>query len=174
MVILGIDPGSVITGFGAIQTENREPRLIGCGCIRTSAKTPFAERLRKIYGELAETLLRYHPDEVAVEDVFYSNNVKTALKIGHARGVILLAAADAGLPIAEYSPREVKRAVVGSGSASKEQVQFMVKNILTLKEAPEPYDATDALAVALCHAHRLTMDAMVGKGGISALRIPGR
>ena len=164
MVIVGIDPGSVITGFGAIETENREPRLIGCGCIRTSAKTPFAERLRKIYGELAETLSRYHPDEVAVEDVFYSNNVKTALKIGHARGVILLAAADAGLPIAEYSPREVKQAVVGSGSASKEQVQFMVKNILTLKEAPQPYDATDALAVALCHAHRLKMNAMIGKG----------
>jgi len=103
-------------------------------------------------------------DEVAVEDVFYSDNVKTALKIGHARGVILLAAADAGLPIAEYSPREVKQAVVGSGSASKEQVQFMVKNILTLKEAPHPYDATDALAVALCHVHRLKMDAMIGKG----------
>jgi len=164
VVILGIDPGSVITGFGAIETENRKTRLIGCGCIRTSAKTPFAERLRKIYGELAETLSRYHPDEVAVEDVFYSNNVKTALKIGHARGVILLAAADAGLPIAEYSPREVKRAVVGSGSASKEQVQFMVKNILTLKEAPQPYDATDALAVALCHAHRLKMNAMMRKG----------
>jgi len=164
VVILGIDPGSVITGFGAIETESRNPCLIGCGCIRTSAKTPFAERLRKIYGELAETLSHYHPDEVAVEDVFYSNNVKTALKIGHARGVILLAAADAGLPIAEYSPREVKRAVVGSGSASKEQVQFMVKNILTLKEAPQPYDATDALAVALCHAHRLKMSAMMGKG----------
>ena len=164
MVILGIDPGSVITGFGAIETESRETRLIGCGCIRTNAKTPFAERLRKIYGELAGTLSHYHPDEVAVEDVFYSNNVKTALKIGHARGVILLAAADAGLPIAEYSPREVKQAVVGSGSASKQQVQFMVKNILTLKEAPQPYDATDALAVALCHAHRLKMSAMMRKG----------
>ena len=164
MVILGIDPGSVITGFGAIETENRKTCLIGCGCIRTKAKTPFAERLRKIYGELAETLSHYHPDEVAVEEVFYSNNVKTALKIGHARGVILLAAADAGLPIAEYSPREVKQAVVGSGSASKQQVQFMVKNILTLKEAPQPYDATDALAVALCHAHRLKMNAMMEKG----------
>ena len=163
MVILGIDPGSVITGFGAIETENRKTRLIGCGCVRTSAKTPFAQRLRKIYGELAETLSRYHPDEVAVEDIFYSNNVKTALKIGHARGVILLAAADAGLPIAEYSPREVKKAVVGSGSASKEQVQFMVKRILALKETPQPYDTTDALAVALCHAHRIKMDALMKK-----------
>ena len=163
MVILGIDPGSVIAGFGAIETENRKTRLIDCGCIRTHAKLSFAQRLQKIYGELAEALARIRPDEVAVEDIFYSKNVKSALKIGHARGVILLAAADAGLPIAEYSPREVKKAVVGSGSASKEQVQFMVKRILALKETPQPYDTTDALAVALCHAHRIKMDAMMKK-----------
>ncbi len=163
MVILGIDPGSVIAGFGAIETENRKTRLIDCGCIRTQAKLPFAQRLQKIYRELTEVLARIRPDEVAVEDVFYSKNVKSALKIGHARGVILLAAADAGLPIAEYSPREVKQAVVGSGSASKEQVQFMVKHILALKETPQTYDTTDALAVALCHAHRIKMDAMLKK-----------
>lgn len=155
MTILGIDPGSTVTGYGLIQHEDRVSRLLECGCIRTKARTSFPERLKKIYAELTDRLAELRPDEVAVEDVFYSENVKAALRIGHARGVILLAAANAGVPIAEYTPREVKRAVVGSGAASKEQVQFMVKHILHLKELPHPYDVTDALAVALCHIHRL-------------------
>ncbi|MFH1006961.1 MAG: crossover junction endodeoxyribonuclease RuvC [Candidatus Latescibacterota bacterium] len=165
MVILGLDPGSVIAGFGAIETEGQITRPADFGCIRTDAKLPFAQRLQKIYRELTEVFARIAPDEVAVEEVFFSKNVQSALKIGHARGVMLLAAADAGLPISEYSPREVKQAVVGSGSASKEQVQFMVKHLLSLKDVPKPYDTTDALAVALCHAHRIKMDAMMRKDG---------
>lgn len=155
MTILGIDPGSTVTGYGLIQHEDRTLRLLECGCIRTNVKTSFPERLKKIYAALTDRLAELRPDEVAVEDVFYSENVKAALRIGHTRGVILLAAANAGIPIAEYTPREVKQAVVGSGAASKEQVQFMVKHILHLKALPHPYDATDALAVALCHIHRL-------------------
>jgi len=154
-VILGVDPGSMATGFGVLRCNGRRAEVLGYGCIKSKKGRPFPERLRDIYEGIVEVIERYRPDQMAVEDVFYSNNVKTALKIGHARGVVLLAAANRGIPVVEYSPREVKRSVVGSGSASKEQVQFMVKAILGLGELPEPYDVSDALAVALCHANRL-------------------
>jgi len=143
------------TGFGVLRCNGRRAEVLGYGCIKSKKGRPFPERLRDIYEGIVEVIERYRPDQMAVEDVFYSNNVKTALKIGHARGVVLLAAANRGIPVVEYSPREVKRSVVGSGSASKEQVQFMVKAILGLGELPEPYDVSDALAVALCHANRL-------------------
>ncbi len=154
-VILGVDPGSMATGFGVLRCNGRRAEVLGYGCIKSKKGRPFPERLRDIYEGIVEVIERYRPDQMAVEDIFYSNNVKTALKIGHARGVVLLAAANRGIPVVEYSPREVKRSVVGSGSASKEQVQFMVKAILGLGELPEPYDVSDALAVALCHANRL-------------------
>ena len=155
MIILGIDPGSSVTGYGAINYEDRVCQIVECGCVRTSSRLPFAERLRRIYLELTEKIAEIGPDEVAVEDVFYSKDVKAALKIGHARGVILLAAANLGLTISEYSPAEVKRAVAGSGAAPKEQVQFKIKSMLKLSELPQPLDASDAVAVALCHIHTL-------------------
>ena len=155
MKILGIDPGSVTTGFGIVECSEKSYRFISCGCVHTSSKTPFTQRLGKIYSDLMDVIVELKPDEVAVEDVFYKDNPKTALKMGHARGVILLAAVNSNLPISEYTPREVKMAVVGSGRASKEQVQFMIMNVLGLRELPKPLDASDALAVALCHAHSL-------------------
>ncbi len=163
MIILGIDPGSSVTGYGAINYADRAYQLVECGCVRTSSRLAFPERLRRIYQGLTEKIAEIGPDEVAVEDVFYSKDVKAALKIGHARGVILLAAANLGLPILEYSPAEVKRAVAGSGAASKEQVQFMVKSMLRLQELPQPLDASDAVAVALCHMHTLDIRRRIGR-----------
>lgn len=170
MIILGIDPGSSVTGYGAVNYEDRTSRLLECGCVRTSSRVTFAERLRRIYLELTEKITEINPDEVAVEDVFYSKDVKAALKIGHARGVILLAAANLGVAISEYAPAEVKRAVAGSGAATKEQVQFMIKSMLGLPELPQPLDASDAVAVALCHIHTLE----IGRRIATADRRQGR
>jgi len=156
LLILGVDPGSEVTGFGLIECIGEKQILKDYGVIRPDPGSSFSERLKKVYGGVSEKIAVYRPDQIVVEDVFYKRNVKTLLKMGHIRGVVLLAAVNAGVPVYEYSPREVKKAVVGSGSASKEQVQFMVKNILGLKEAPSPNDAADALAVAICHAHRLS------------------
>jgi crossover junction endodeoxyribonuclease RuvC len=156
MLIFGIDPGSRITGFGVIEYTGKEYKLRESGLIRLSPRLPFVQRLQKLYLDLTQKLQENTPDEIAVEDIFCRENVKTALTIGHARGVILLAASQMGVPIAEYSPSEVKMAVVGSGQASKGQVQFMVKTILGLPE-PIPADAADALAVALCHAHKVEL-----------------
>lgn len=154
MTVLGLDPGSLITGFGLLELVGKDPRYVDCGCLKASPKRASPARLVQLYDGLAETLSRYQPDEVAIEEVFYRLNVATALKMSHVRGVLMLAVAQAGLPISEYAPREVKQAVAGTGSASKVQVQFMVRSILRLRQTP-PSDAADALAVALCHAHRL-------------------
>ena len=154
MIVLGLDPGSVTTGFGVLDLVERKHRFVGCGCLKANTKHSFPQRLAQLYDGLVQTLSQYQPDEVAIEEVFYRINVATALKMSHTRGVLMLAVVKAGLPISEYAPREVKQAVVGTGSASKDQVQFMVKNILHLQEIP-PTDAADALAVALCHTHRL-------------------
>jgi len=170
VIILGIDPGSSVTGYGAVNYEDRTSQLLECGCVRTSSRLAFAERLRRIYLGLTEKIAEIGPDEVAVEDVFYSKDVKAALKIGHARGVILLAAANLGVTISEYAPAEVKRAVAGSGAATKEQVQFMIKSMLGLSELPQPLDASDAVAVALCHIH--TLD--IGRRIAAADRRQGR
>jgi len=154
--ILGIDPGSQRTGLGIVDiSENRTLTLCYYGCIKTSRNKSLPHRLKQIYTGLADIIQQYRPDYVAVEDIFYSDNVKTAIVMGQARGVSLLAPINLGLEPAEYSPREVKQAVVGRGNASKEQVHFMVKNILRLSENIAPDDASDALAVALCHYHRL-------------------
>ena len=156
MRILGIDPGTQITGVGIIDIDRRnDPALCYYGCIRTNTKEGHPQRLKKIYQGLAEVIGKYKPDALALEDIFYSENIKTAIVMGQARGVALLAAVNSGIEPAEYSPREVKLSVVGKGNASKSQVQFMVRNILRLKEDIEPADAADALAVALCHHHRL-------------------
>jgi crossover junction endodeoxyribonuclease RuvC len=155
--ILGVDPGSQITGVGIIEVpDKRELKLCYHGCIRTNRKEALPLRLKQIYNGLVDIIKEFQPDHVALEDIFYSNNVKTAIVMGQARGVSLLAPVIMGIVPAEYSPREVKLAVVGRGSASKDQVHFMVKNILQIKEDITPDDASDALAVAICHYHRLT------------------
>jgi crossover junction endodeoxyribonuclease RuvC len=151
--IFGIDPGSERTGYGCIETDGSRHRLVACGAIATPAAAAFPEKLLVIHARLAALLARCRPDCAAVENVFYAVNVKSALRLGHARGVAMLAAVEAGLAVAEYTPAEIKRAVVGYGRAEKQQVQRMVTLVLGLDEPPTPYDAADALAVAICHAH---------------------
>lgn len=158
---MGIDPGSAITGYGVIEHLDRRSRLIECGCIRTEAGSPLPARLKRIYDGLIEVITTHRPDQVAIEETFYGKNARAALTIGQARGVALLAAANEGVEVAEYAPREVKQSVVGSGGAAKEQVQFMVKALLGLPRPPQPEDAADAVAVALCHANRTMWRGMV-------------
>jgi crossover junction endodeoxyribonuclease RuvC len=157
LVILGVDPGSVITGYGVVDHANRKNRLVRCGCIQTDPKRPFQNRLIEIYDRLQEVISDIAPDEVALESAFYGANVKTLMKMCHARGVIMLALANSALPIFEYSPREVKKAVVGNGGASKEQVQYMVKSLFGSELGSEKLDVSDAIAIALCHANRGTL-----------------
>ena len=153
MRIFGIDPGSQCTGYGCVDTDGSRCRVVVCGAITIPARTSFSDKLMCIYDELALLLARHRPACVAVEDVFFARNARSALKLGHVRGVALLAASKAGLPVAEYAPAEVKRAVVGYGRADKRQVQQMIALLLGLEEAPSPYDVSDALAIAVCHAH---------------------
>ncbi len=155
MRILGVDPGIVVLGFGILEKSENKCQALDYGCLRLSSKEGFASRLKKIYDEISRIIEQYQPDEFAIEDLFYAKNVKVALKMGHARGVAILAAVNHHIPTSEYSPREIKQSIVGNGAASKEQVQRMVQNILNLKELPQPLDASDALAVALCHLHRV-------------------
>jgi crossover junction endodeoxyribonuclease RuvC len=155
MRILGIDPGSETTGYGLIETDGSRHSSILFGAIRTSPRRPFAERLLQIYTQLTEIICREEIHAVAVEGVFYAANVQSALKLGHARGVALLVAARQGLPVFEYSPLEIKSAIVGYGRAEKSQVQLMVRHLLDLPEVPTPDDAADALAIAICHSHRM-------------------
>lgn len=150
--MLGIDCGSERTGYGVIESDGSEHRMLAAGVIRTSPKTPFEQRLLEIAQGLRQLIGEHAPEAAAVEEVFYSANVKTALKLAHVRGIALLAIAEAGLEFGEYSPLEVKTSVVGYGRAEKCQVQVMVRSILHLPEAIESEDASDALAVAICHA----------------------
>lgn len=155
-LILGIDPGLHITGYGIIETlSGQAPKLITYGHIRTNSKESLAERLQKIYAGLSEVIEKHNPGMVSIESIFYADNVKTAIVMGHARGAAILAAVNSGAEVNEYSPREIKMSVVGSGSAAKTQVGFMVRNILKLREPIEPDDASDALAAALCHFNRM-------------------
>jgi len=154
--ILGVDPGSGTTGYGIIETDGSVHRAVLFGAIKTPSRRPFQQRLLKIYEELSRILVREKADVVAIEDVFYATNVQSALKLGHARGIPLLIAAQKKLPVYEYSPLEVKNSVVGYGRAEKTQVQSMVQMLLKLPEMPTPDDAADALAVAICHAHHMT------------------
>lgn len=162
MLVLGIDPGTAITGYGLIrQVNGRQVALVDYGVIRTSSKRPMAERLKQLYHDLSNIITENQPDEAAVEELFFSRNVTTALTVGQARGVAVLAAAEAGLPVHEYKPAEIKQAVVGYGKASKEQVQEMVRVLLGIDEVPRPDDAADAVAVAICHIHSASFETFV-------------
>ena len=152
---MGIDPGTLVTGIGIIDIiEKGKIQFCIYDTIRTKRSNPLALRLKEIYEGIDYFLGKYEPDVVAVEDIFYSKNIKTAIVMGQARGVSILGPVLKNIEVAEYSPREVKMAVVGNGGASKSQVQFMVKNILNLKDDIHPADAADALAVSICHFHR--------------------
>ena len=156
MIILGVDPGTLITGFGIIDVERGKYSVLTYDVVKNSGDDTMPIRLKRIYSRLCEIIERYHPDEFAIESAFYGKNAQSALKIGHARGVSILAAVNYEIPTTEYSPREIKKGVTGNGAASKHQVQFMVQTQLKLHEAPKYFDSSDALAVALCHSFRIT------------------
>lgn len=157
MRVFGIDCGTEVTGFGVVESDDagREPRLVmkAMGAIRLAKSKTLPARLEQVFRELSAEMERWQPEVVAIEEVFYSVNAKSALKLGQVRGVALLAAAMQGLPIAEYAPLKIKSSVVGYGLAQKEQVQFMVARLLALETVPEPADVADALAIAICHIH---------------------
>ena len=150
MLVLGVDPGSRVSGYGLVEKKNDQMTCIHAGTISSSGKIPFYERIYKIFHSASEIMTLYRPQELAIEDIFFAKNVKSALKIGHARGAVLIAAAQNGIKIFEYAPLEIKKSVVGYGRASKEQVRSMVQVILKLKTQPG-LDASDALATAICH-----------------------
>jgi crossover junction endodeoxyribonuclease RuvC len=168
--VFGIDPGSERTGYGCIETDGSRHRIVLCGAIATSSAATFADKLLAIHLRLTALLGESRPDFVAVENLFHAVNVRSALKLGHARGVAMLAAVEAGVPVCEYTPAEIKRAVVGYGRAEKHQVQHMVKLLLGLPAVPSPHDAADALAVAICHVH----SAAISSPGRIASAMPAR
>jgi crossover junction endodeoxyribonuclease RuvC len=151
--IFGIDPGSERTGYGCVETNGSRHHLVACGAISSRSSDAFPDRLARIHRELTALLVSCRPDCVAIENLFHANNVRSALKLGHARGVAMLAAVEAGCEVVEYTPAEIKRAVVGYGRAEKHQVAQMIKLLLGLDKPPAPFDAADALAVAICHLH---------------------
>jgi crossover junction endodeoxyribonuclease RuvC len=151
--VFGIDPGSDRTGYGCIDSDGRHHQLVRCGAVRAGAGATFPDQLSIIYRELSALLAEHRPECVAIENIFYAMNARSALKLGHARGVAMLAAIEAGVVVVEYTPAEIKRAVVGYGRAEKRQVAQMVKMLLGLDTIPTPHDAADALAVAICHLH---------------------
>jgi len=165
--VFGIDPGSERTGYGCVDTDGRRHHLVICGAITVPARAAFPERLHIIHTKLAELIAGCQPDSVAIENLFHAKNVRSALKLGHARGVAMLAAVEAGVALVEYTPAEIKRAVVGYGRAEKAQVQQMLKLLLGLSVAPSPHDAADALAVAICHVHQHTHARLTGAGSRS-------
>ncbi|NLW60288.1 MAG: crossover junction endodeoxyribonuclease RuvC [Firmicutes bacterium] len=166
MLILGVDPGTALTGYGLVEQQGQRLTAQTYGTIRTAAGRPLAERLKQIYDRMTVLIQEYKPDVLVVEELFFNKNTRTALAVGQARGVILLAAAMQGLPVAEYTPLQVKMAVVGYGRAEKKQIQEMVRILLHLKATPKPDDAADALAIAICYAHswRRTRLLMGGEG----------
>ena len=153
MIILGIDPGYAILGYGVISTEGIRSKVIDYGVIETVAHTPFPQRLEQLYTCMNELIKLYKPDHVAFEELFFARNTKTALQVAAARGIALLSAQQAGLPLYEYTPMQIKLAVTGNGHADKKQVQQMVRVLLSLREIPKPDDAADALGAAICHAN---------------------
>ena len=159
MRIIGIDPGSRVTGYGIIACRGRDTGFVTCGTIRLSAGTDFSQRLLLIFEGLSEVMDRHQPDVAAVEDLFVAHNVRSALKLGQARGAAVVAASRQGMPVFDYTPRKVKESVAGYGHAEKSQVQEMVRVLLQLSALPSS-DAADALAVALCHAHHLPYAAL--------------
>jgi crossover junction endodeoxyribonuclease RuvC len=153
MLVLGIDPGTIIAGYGLVDNGRGDLKMVAYGVIKSPQKLPVPERLSKLYYGLKEVLEKYHPDVVAVEQPFVSNNVGTAFIIGRAQAVAILVAANHNIPVFEYSPAKIKQAVSSYGASSKEQIQQMVKLHLNLAEIPEPVDASDALAAAICHCN---------------------
>ena len=159
MVILGIDPGTAVCGFGLIESPKANHyKCVDYGTIRSKSGKPHAERLKRMYDGITDIIATYQPDLMAVEDIFYGQNVQAALKLGQARGVVIIAGVNAGIPVTTYAAREVKQSLTGYGAASKEQVQRMVRDMLDLQQAVSPLDASDALAIALCHAQRWWTD----------------
>ncbi|OLN32295.1 crossover junction endodeoxyribonuclease RuvC [Desulfosporosinus metallidurans] len=153
MIILGIDPGTAIMGYGLIEQKGNHLKALTYACWRTPAHMPLAERLLILHEQIDPFLREYHPDHMAIEELFFNRNTTTALAVGHARGVAMLASAQNRIPVYEYTPLQVKQAVVGYGRADKNQVQQMVKGLLGLDQIPKPDDTADALAIAICHAH---------------------
>lgn len=153
MRILGIDPGYAILGYGIIEKKGNNFRPVAYGALTTDAGTPMPDRLKYLYNSLIDIIAKYDPDEASVEELFFNTNAKTAILVGQARGVAVLACSNSGLNISEYTPLQIKQALVGYGHAEKTQVQTMVKTILHLKEIPRPDDTADALAAAVCHGH---------------------
>ena len=161
MLVLGIDPGTAITGFGLVREDRAGLALVDYGVVTTPAGQPLPNRLQAIYQGLRDVVTQHQPRIAAVEELFFSRNARTALSVGHARGVTLLALADEGLSIYEYKPLEIKQAVAGYGGADKRQVQEMVRMLLDLDHVPQPDDAADAVAVAVCHIHSARMTALL-------------
>lgn len=163
MLVMGVDPGLAITGYSLVEKGRQgSGKAHAYGCLRTPSDTPLSERLLKIHTELSELLDIHKPDVMAVEQLFFNRNTTTALVVGQARGVALLAAAERGIPVAEYTPLQVKQAVVGYGRAEKSQIQQMVKALLSLATIPKPDDVADALAIAICHIHSAQYRNLVG------------
>ena len=163
MLILGIDPGTAIMGYGLVDNPDDVLALVEYGTITTTPDQPMPQRLRSIFRQLSSILTRFHPDALAVEELFFSRNVTTALAVGQARGIVLLAAAEADIPVFEYKPQAVKQAIVGYGRADKSQVQQMVRMLLNLDQIPRPDDAADAIAIAVCHHHSARFNQLLAR-----------
>ncbi|MBQ7039316.1 MAG: crossover junction endodeoxyribonuclease RuvC [Clostridia bacterium] len=162
MRILGIDPGVAIVGYGVIEYNKNTFKVVDYGKITTPAHTPLPKRLKMVYDGMTQLVKEFKPDVVSMEELFFNTNVTTAIAVGHARGVLVLATENANVPLAEYTPLQIKQAVAGYGRADKNQVQQMVKRFLNLTEVPKPDDTADALAVAICHAHSASLSGKLG------------
>jgi crossover junction endodeoxyribonuclease RuvC len=165
-IIMGIDPGTRITGYGIIDASSSEIKPIDFGCIKPPPKYPLSKRYLIIYNSIEELIKKYSPSSIAVETQFVKKNVQSALKLGMARGVVIIASEKNNVPVFEYAPRKAKQAVVGNGSASKTQVQKMIQTLLCLPELPQPEDASDGLALAICHAHAEKMNMIIGNKNV--------
>jgi crossover junction endodeoxyribonuclease RuvC len=168
LLVVGIDPGTAITGYGLVRYAGGELEPVAYGTITTPANSPLPKRLQQLHQELEDLIRTHHPNQAAVEELFFARNARTALSVGHARGVILLALAEAGLSVHGYTPLQVKRAITGYGRATKEQMQQMVRLLLGLESTPQPDDVADALAVAICHAHSIPAAARLPDDGLPA------
>lgn len=163
MRVLGVDPGTVIMGYGVIESNGDDVALVHCGAIRVKERSPIGERLSFLYKALMEVITRYQPDAVAIEQPFVATNAKSALAIGRAQAIAILAAANQGIPSYEYTPAQVKQRIANYGASSKEQIQEMVRLQLGLDEVPQPNDAADALAIALCHLQEMHLENLLSK-----------
>ena len=166
MRILGIDPGIAIVGYGVIDKEGNRYKTVAYDAVTTRAHTPLEERLEKVYTGINEIIKIYKPDAMSIEELFFNNNAKTALTVGQARGVIILAAVQNNVPVYEYTPLQVKQALTGYGRASKSQIQQMMKSMLALTEIPKPDDVADALAIAVCHGNSMRFNSIKQFGGL--------